>query len=257
MPKTIFYSLLLIFFATPALHAQYRTEASSTVDATELEPLGTGDDIWNILDMDEEARIRKAAPIQDWIVPKYSPAQRAKILSDYNHLDPKRMIQTSALENAVLFYDANRVRLPNSRFMTLVDFNQHSGKRRFFIVDMVTGVVDSFHTAHGRYSDRNDDGLATDFGNVVDSGKSSVGFAYVAESYTGKYGYSARVDGLSATNSNLRTRAVVIHPSSYVYPERKKMGRSLGCWSIDKATSKSIIDRLRDGSLLYSFYGKG
>lgn len=40
---------------------------------------------------------------------------------------------------------------------------------------------------------------------------SSVGRALISERYEGSYGVSYRLDGLDASNSNLRSRCVVLH----------------------------------------------
>jgi hypothetical protein len=44
---------------------------------------------------------------------------------------------------------------------------------------------------------------------------SSVGRAVVAERYDGRYGVAYRLDGLDSTNSNLRSRCVVLHGWEY------------------------------------------
>lgn len=101
----------------------------------------------------------------------------------------------------------------NSRVALFVDLSRHSGRRRF--------VVWSFEehrallccpVSHGSGSPRshvrssyarlsNDDG----------SHLSSAGRALVAERYEGRYGVAYRLDGLDDTNSNLRSRCVVLH----------------------------------------------
>jgi hypothetical protein len=69
-----------------------------------------------------------------------------------------------------------------------------------------------------------------------------------------KFGESLRLDGLEDTNSNVRDRAVVLHPSRAVNDGNGKQGRSWGCPAIDPKISKQVIDRVKDGSLLYIDY---
>lgn len=113
----------------------------------------------------------------------------------------------------------------NTRIALFVDLSRHSGRRRFVVWDFEhDDVVLSAPVSHGSGAERphvrsayartsNDDG----------SHLSSVGKALVAERYEGRYGVAYRLDGLDATNSNLRPRCVVLHgwehTTSYpIYP---------------------------------------
>ena len=53
-------------------------------------------------------------------------------------------------------------------------------------------------------------------GDVPDSWLTPVGRCKVAERYEGSFGVSYRLDGLDSTNSNVRSRAIVLHPSEEV-----------------------------------------
>ena len=57
-------------------------------------------------------------------------------------------------------------------------------------------------------------GYAT-LSNEDGSHLTSLGRALVAERYVGRYGVAYRLDGLDATNSNLRPRCVVLHGWEY------------------------------------------
>ena len=57
------------------------------------------------------------------------------------------------------------------------------------------------------FSDPENDGTPRRFSNVEGSLQSSLGYYVTAETYEGKWGYSLRLDGLSATNSQVRKRA--------------------------------------------------
>jgi hypothetical protein len=101
----------------------------------------------------------------------------------------------------------------NTDIALFVDLSRHSGRCRFVVWSFVasrpmlvapvshgSGRVEShIRSAYARIS--NEDG----------SHLSSVGRALVAERYEGRYGVAYRLDGLDATNSNLRPRCVVLH----------------------------------------------
>ncbi len=171
----------------------------------------------------------------------------------YDHIDPEHVIPARALENALTFFQANLDKFPNKKFMSIFDISQHSSQRRLYLVDLVTGKVSRHIVAHGRNSDPDADGYATQFSNEPGSKKSSLGFYKTAETYSGNHGYSLRLDGLSATNSNARSRAVVIHGAAYVSEEQAHAGRSWGCPAVDQKFHKEFIDKIRFGSLLYIY----
>jgi hypothetical protein len=173
--------------------------------------------------------------------------------TDYSHIDPDHLIPNKMLISALSYYDLNINSIPNKRFVSLIDYRQHSSKERLYIVDMESGEVEKYLVAHGKNSDPDNDGYATEFSNIINSKQSSLGFFLAAETYDGSHGYSLRLDGLDESNSNARVRDIVIHPADYVTTGRKA-GRSFGCPSIDIRFHKQIIDQIRDGSLIYASY---
>lgn len=178
----------------------------------------------------------------------------AQSFRDYTHLDPDQVIPKNLLHEAVLYYDAHLDQIKNQRLVGIIDFKQHNSKERFYIIDMESGRVESYLTAHGKNSDPDNDGYATKFSNTPDSLMSSLGFYMTAETYYGQNGYSLRLDGLSSTNSNARQRAIVIHGADYVKPG-KKIGRSYGCPALEMRYHQDLIDQLKGGSLLYAGLG--
>lgn len=162
-------------------------------------------------------------------------------------------IPEEALYNAFAYYDEHHDDIPNQKWITIFDIKQHSGNRRFYMINMETGDVTAIHTSHGKNSDTDHNGYAESFSNVNGSNKSSLGFMLTAETYFGSNGYSLRMDGLEARNSNVRARAIVIHGASYVSPTLTKMGRSLGCPAVSNPNHEWVIDRLKGGSLFYIY----
>ncbi len=183
-------------------------------------------------------------------IPNYSAKDKANILKKYSYLDPKHLIDTDMLSDAVLYYEWNFDKIDNTSLLCVLDFSLHSSVSRFFIINMKTGAVESHHVAHGTNSDVDDDGLAESFSNKVGSLQSSLGFYYTAETYVGKNGRSLRMDGLSTTNSNVRDRAVVIHGADYVWESDVKQGRTWGCFGFAEDQITGIIDQLEGGTLI-------
>ncbi len=173
--------------------------------------------------------------------------------ADYSHLDPDGIVPQKLLDTAVEYFDSHSSQIKNQRLMGIIDFKQHNSKERFYIIDMESGRVETYLTAHGKNSDPDYDGYATKFSNTPDSLMSSLGFYLTAETYNGSNGYSLRLDGLSSTNSNARARAIVIHGADYVRPG-SKIGRSYGCPALEMRYHADLINRLKGGSLLYAAF---
>ncbi len=150
-------------------------------------------------------------------------------------------------------YDEFAPKVRNPNYITMIDFSRHSGAKRFFLVERATGKVEATMTAHGVNSDPDRDGYAQYFSNTPNSRKSSLGSYIVEERYVGKHGASLRMDGLEATNSNARARAVVLHSAKYVADEKNKQGMSWGCPAVARVWIDRVIERLRDGSFLYAY----
>lgn len=180
-----------------------------------------------------------------------SAADRKAILANYQHLDPNKMVPTDLLETTVIYFDQNKTRFANQAYIVVVDFKPRSDAYRFFLIDMASGAVERYHTTHGINSDKNKNGWAESFGNVNGSGKSSLGFVRTAEVYSGKFKRSLRLDGLSTTNSNIRQRAVVFHGWDKVHEENVIQGLSWGCITIDWNFKDAILDKIKEGSLMY------
>jgi hypothetical protein len=181
----------------------------------------------------------------------FDRAERQEILRGYENLDPKHWVPANLLQEALLYFDANKSRFKNQNYITIVDFSPRSNEYRFFLIDMKTGKVERYHTTHGKGSDVDNDGYAESFGNENGSGKSSLGYVRTAEVYSGNFGPSVRLDGLSSTNSNLRARAVVFHGWDGVKEGNYIQGLSRGCITMDWAFKDAVLEKIKEGSFLY------
>lgn len=170
---------------------------------------------------------------------------------DYSHLDPDKIVPANLLSEAIAYYDSHLDIIKNERVMGIIDYKQHNSKERFYIIDMESGRVETYLTAHGKNSDPDFDGYATKFSNSEGSLMSSLGFYLTAETYYGDNGYSLRLDGLSTTNSNARARAIVIHGASYVR-DASLIGRSYGCPALEEQYAADVINLVKGGVLIYA-----
>jgi len=141
--------------------------------------------------------------------------------------------------------------------LAVIDFSLPSSQRRLWIFDLTRGrlLLKDF-VAHGNGSGEN---LATRFSNVVGSHQSSLGLFRTAESYSGKHGYSLRMDGLEpGVNDLARERAIVIHPADYVNPAwiapPARIGRSQGCPAVRPEVARMVVDSLKGGQFMFSWY---
>lgn len=186
-----------------------------------------------------------------------NPVARENILEaqlDPNTLDPNGYVPKYLLNEALAFFNKYRSQFRNQNYIAMIDFRQHSGRKRLYVMNLSSGEVVPYMVAHGKNSDSNNDGLATQFSNSAGSLMSSLGAYMTAETYSGNHGLSLRLDGLQSTNSNARSRAVVIHPADYVSSGQEKQGRSFGCPALEPRYSRDLIQKLKEGALVYAGY---
>ena len=115
------------------------------------------------------------------------------------------------------------------------------------------------HFAHGEgSSDPYDSGYAVSFSNTPDSHQSSLGMMRAAESYTGSFGYSMRLDGLESINSNVRNRFIVFHGWEGARPEYVNqygmVAPTWGCPAVDDRVVSDVVDILKEGSALFFWH---
>ncbi|MEK7356351.1 MAG: murein L,D-transpeptidase catalytic domain family protein [Bdellovibrionota bacterium] len=181
-----------------------------------------------------------------------TPGNPTPSAGKYAHVDPKKLIPSNLKAAALDYYDRNLSEIRNKAYLSVIDYAQSSTRARFFIINMSTGAVKAIHVAHGKGSDSNHDGYAEKFSNLSGSNATSLGYYMTAETYSGSHGLSLRLDGLSSTNSNARSRAVVIHGASYVQERDVIQGRSWGCPAVTMELRTAVINMIKGGSILYA-----
>ena len=170
-------------------------------------------------------------------------------------LDPGGLIRPALLERAVEAMESPAYTEHVAGLLVVVDYSLHSSQERLFVVDLKSGAVSAYRTAHGLGSDPNHDGLLDFFSSVSGSQASPEGVFRLAEEYQGKHGQSFRLDGLDDINRNSRARAIVVHSAWYAEPgflkQHGKLGRSNGCIVFSKADLARFIGEVPEGTLIF------
>ena len=178
--------------------------------------------------------------------------------------DAFQMYQECALEN-ILSFDVFRLamtglgkidQLETRKIITIIDFSKPSTRERLFVIDLENKqILYKSLVSHGQNSGYN---MAIRFSNAPRSRKSSLGFFMTAETYSGKYGYSLKLDGLEpGINDNARPRGIVIHGADFVSQEVVRetglLGRSFGCPALPVNSARKKIDKISKGSCLFIY----
>jgi len=180
-------------------------------------------------------------------------------VSVYERLELGKLgLSKEAFDYAIKGHDylAANGKLQNQHILSIVDFSLPSSQKRLFIVDLKNTKL-LFHTyvSHGRGSGTE---MATEFSNVAESYKSSLGFYVTADTYEGKHGLSMRLLGQDkGFNDNANDRAIVMHSAAYVSEEAIKrqgcIGRSHGCPAVPEELNKPIIETVKNGTCLFLY----
>ncbi|WP_429241823.1 murein L,D-transpeptidase catalytic domain family protein [Luteibacter sp. 621] len=145
---------------------------------------------------------------------------------------------------------------PSSR-LAVIDYSKPSSQPRLWVFDTVNRkLLFQELVAHGKNSG---DGSSTKFSNAPNSLASSIGLFRTEDTYMGKNGYSLRMEGLEpGVNSNALARAIVIHGAAYVSETMARaagrIGRSWGCPAVSTAVAHKLIDALKGGQMVFSYY---
>ncbi|HEY7289547.1 MAG TPA: murein L,D-transpeptidase catalytic domain family protein [Vicinamibacterales bacterium] len=163
----------------------------------------------------------------------------------------------AALTAALAAYDRAIARgaVSNPRYLTVIDYSLPSIVRRLWILDLSdSSIVLRDLVAHGRGSGEN---MATSFSNDDGSKMSSLGLFVTDAAYIGSHGYSLRLRGLDpGLNDHAYDRAIVVHGAPYVSEAAARsgrLGRSWGCAAVRTDIARTVIDTIKDGTVLFAY----
>jgi hypothetical protein len=171
---------------------------------------------------------------------------------------PTTGLRRDVLDLALKAYYCGRDRgFIEKPLLTIIDYSLPSTQKRLWVIDLERPrLLFNELVAHGKQSGEMS---ADSFSNALGSHKSSLGLFRTADTYRGRHGYSLNLDGLEpGINDRAYDRRIVVHGASYVAPEfvskYGRLGRSLGCPALDYRVSHRVIDQIKGGGALFSFY---
>jgi hypothetical protein len=141
--------------------------------------------------------------------------------------------------------------------LAVIDYSRSSLEPRLWVFDLSSDrLLYQELVAHGQGSGGD---VPNRFSNDDGSHASSLGLFVTRDTYIGHNGYSLRMDGLEhGINDAAMERAIVMHGAAYVNADAGKrmgrLGRSWGCPALRAAIAKPIIDVLKDGQFVFSYY---
>ena len=199
--------------------------------------------------------VKKNVPIVNETTP-VSQKTNVYVPDKYAYLDPGHEVPSALLSQALNYYDSHQNIIKNKSVLGIVDFKQHSSKERFYIINIETGQVEKYLVAHGKNSGKE---YARSFSNEESSYKSSLGFFITRNTYEGSNGFSLRLEGTeNGINNKAMERAIVMHGAGYasestIY-QLGFLGRSWGCPALPESLNKPIINKIKDGNMLFIYY---
>lgn len=147
--------------------------------------------------------------------------------------------------------------VPEAHVLTVIDYSLPSTQKRLWTFDLEEREL-LFHelVSHGVNTGENS---ATRFSNVLNSRQSSLGLFRTGDTYAGGNGHSLKLHGLEEDVNDLALeRTIVMHGAWYVsedfVQQHGRLGRSWGCPALDRAVARDIIETIKDGQLVFSYY---
>ena len=147
--------------------------------------------------------------------------------------------------------------LNKTNILSICDLSQSSRNKRLYVLDLEQKkILVNTYVAHGRNSGKE---FARTFSNNPSSHKSSLGFYITQGTYYGNNGLSLKIRGMErGFNDRAGGRNIVVHGSQYVGPDFLEMnqfcGRSYGCPAIPADESETVIDLIKEGSVLFIYH---
>ncbi len=141
--------------------------------------------------------------------------------------------------------------------LVVIDYSLPSTARRLWVFDLRNGrLLWNEYVLHGRGSGA---GLyARSFSNQPDSEQSSLGLFELGSPFKSPFGPAMSMIGLEkGINDHAVERGIWLHGTDYVNDERAATGhvsQSEGCAAVQRGVIVPMIDSLKKGAYLFSFY---
>lgn len=148
----------------------------------------------------------------------------------------------------------SKIDVKNKKVLTIIDYTKSANEKRLFVIDLKKEkIIFDTYVSHGKNTGGE---FAKTFSNKINSHQSSVGFFKTSTTYTGKNGYSMRLNGLEkGINDNAKKRNIVIHGANYAtesyITKNGRLGRSWGCPAVPMDLNKDLINSIKGESIVY------
>lgn len=171
--------------------------------------------------------------------------------------------QATKLDEKVLrlsltaYIKARKQGYDQKQLLTVIDYSKPSNEKRLWVFDIKRGkLVLNTLVSHGKNSGATN---ANSFSNNAGSLKSSIGVFVTEQPYIGGHGISLRMKGLEkGFNDHAYDRNIVFHGADYVNNNSAKylghVGRSWGCPAVSTDTIKSLVDTIKENTLVFAYY---
>ena len=183
-----------------------------------------------------------------------TPMPLPEIDKVYNETGLEPIMQKDIFRMAMTGY--SKIDPNKDTLLSIIDFSKPSTDKRFYLIDLANrALIYHTYTSHGVNTGED---MALAFSNKEGSRQSSLGFYLTAETYEGKHGTSLKLDGVErGFNHRARKRYIVIHSADYVTEsfinENGRLGRSWGCPALPPDLTQSIIEQIKEGSVLFIY----
>ncbi len=184
--------------------------------------------------------------------------QYADQIYNQENLSSHKLSRQAFLYGVIGFENLRRASLTsNSTILAILDFTQHSARKRFYFFDLAKGKL--IHQTYGAHGKNSGLAMAKKFSNKRGSQMSSIGlYTTFSDSYYGDNGISIRLYGHDVRfNDNAEQRAIVFHGAPYATKEHvakfNRLGRSWGCPAVPNYEADFLVKLIKDSAVLFVY----
>ncbi len=190
-------------------------------------------------------------------IPSIYPQVNVQELKEILHVQAPNLSEAVINKVVTALKCSTTYNINRNNMLTVIDYSLPSNQKRLWIFDLTQKkLLFNTYVSHGIKSGT----LLTDnFSNKYNSKASSIGVYKTDKAYYGREGLSLRLEGLERNfNDNAMNRSIVMHGGWYLdeafIKRYGRPGRSWGCPAIPLAIYQSIINTIKDQSLMVVYY---